>query len=302
MVKTLAAKDLSPAELQNWIQGAVAPRPIAFASTQDAAGNINLSPFSFFNVFGTNPPVLIFSPARRVRDNTVKHTLQNIQQVPEVVINIGNYPIVEQMSLASTEYPAGVNEFIKAGLTPASSVLIKPPRVQEAPVAFECSVLEVKPIGTQNGAANLVICEVLLMHIQEAVLNPEATAIDPLKLQAVARMGGDWYCRASAESLFRLPKPGNRPGMGFDRLPAEIRESTILDKSNLARLANLENLPSAAEINNIRREPFVQYLLAKYAADPDKRQTEMEKLAQKLISLNQPEKAFRILLLSLSLS
>jgi flavin reductase (DIM6/NTAB) family NADH-FMN oxidoreductase RutF len=298
MVKTLAAKDLSPAEWQNWIQGAVAPRPIAFASTQDAAGNVNLSPFSFFNVFGTNPPVLIFSPARRIRDNTVKHTLQNIQQVPEVVINIGTFSIVDQMSLASTEYPAGENEYIKAGLTPVASVLVKPPRVQEAPVAFECKVSVVKPIGSQNGAANLVICEVLLMHIQSKILNPEATAIDPIKLQAVARMGGDWYCRASSESLFRLPKPGNRPGLGFDQLPDFIRESTVLNNSELARLANLESLPTPTEINETRQEPIVQYLLAKYAADPEKRQLALAQLAKKLIHLNHTQKAFRIIFIS----
>ncbi|GEO04135.1 flavin reductase [Adhaeribacter aerolatus] len=296
MFKSFDAKALSPAQLQNWLQSAIAPRPIAFASTQDAAGNINLSPFSFFNVFGTNPPIIIFSPARRIRDNTTKHTLQNVQQVPEVVIHIGNYPLVEQMSLASTEYPAGVNEFIKAGLTPIPAVLVKPPRVQEAPVAFECRVMEVKSIGDQNGAANLVICEVLMLHIHEAILNTAGTAIDPLKLQPVARLGGDWYGQSTAESLFRLPKPNNNLGMGFDQLPPGIRQNIFLDSSNLARLANLEKLPTYFELQNIRQEPYVQYLLQKYAPDPAAQYTAMSKLAKKLILLNQPEKALQILL------
>ena len=297
MIKSLLAKDLGPAQLQNWLQGAIAPRPIAFASTQNAAGHVNLSPFSFFNVFGTNPPVLIFSPARRIRDNTIKHTLQNVQEVPEVVINIGTYSIVEQMSLASTEYPAGVNEFIKAGLTPVPSIIVKPPRVQEAPVAFECKVTEVKPIGSQNGAANLIICEVLLLHIYESILNAEGTAIDPLKLQPVARMGGDWYCSPGAESLFRLPKPNTKLGIGFDQLPTVIRQSKYLDKSNLASLANLEKLPTSAEVAAICQEPYVQYLLVKFASAPEKLQAELEKLAKKLIQLNQPEMALSLLLL-----
>ncbi|MGV3587117.1 MAG: flavin reductase family protein [Adhaeribacter sp.] len=297
--RTIPAKDLDPGQLQNWLQGAVAPRPIAFASTQDINGNVNLSPFSFFNIFGTNPPILIFSPARRIRDNTTKHTLQNVQQVPEVVVNIGNYPMVEQMSLTSTEYPAGVNEFIKAGLTPVPSLLIKPPRVQEAPIALECRVLEIKPIGNQNGAANLVICEVLLLHIKEAILNSEGNAIDPLKLQPVARLGGDWYCSPTATSLFRLPKPNNKTGIGFDQLPPAIRQNNYLDPNSLARLANVEKVPTPAEVAAICQEPYVQYLLVKYAADSEKLQTALIDLARKLIKLNYPEKAFKLLLLIL---
>ncbi|MCA6073867.1 flavin reductase family protein [Fulvivirga sedimenti] len=235
-------KELSIPELHSYLLGAVVPRPIAFASTIDKEGNVNLSPFSFFNCFGSNPPILIFSPARRGRDNTTKHTYENVLDVDEVVINVVNYAIVEQMSLASTEYDKGVNEFVKAGLTPVRSDLVRPPRVGESPVAFECRVNEVRPLGEQGGAGNLVICEVLLMHISEDVLDGNKQ-IDPLKLDAVARMGGNYYCRASGDSIFEIPKPVRNKGVGIDQLPADIRESTILTGNELARLANVEEIP-----------------------------------------------------------
>ena len=244
-MKTIDPKAVSTAALNGYMLGAVTPRPIAFASTIDSAGNVNLSPFSFFNVFSANPPIMIFSPARRGRDNTTKHTYENVLQVKEVVINIVNYDIVQQMSLSSTEYGKGVNEFEKAGLTPLASQTIKPPRVAESPVQFECRVNEVISLGTQGGAGNLVICEVLKMHINEAVLDADGK-IDPVKLDAVSRMGGNWYGRAK-QGMFEVPKPLSRLGIGFDQLPEAIRTSKLLTGNDLAMLANVEVLPKGAK-------------------------------------------------------
>jgi len=244
-MKTIDPKAVSTAALHGYMLGAVTPRPIAFASTIDSAGNVNLSPFSFFNVFSANPPIMIFSPARRGRDNTTKHTYENVLQVKQVVINIVNYDIVQQMSLSSTEYGKGVNEFEKAGLTPLASQSIKPPRVAESPVQFECRVNEVISLGTEGGAGNLVICEVLKMHINEAVLDPDGK-IDPVKLDAVSRMGGNWYGRAK-QGMFEVPKPLSRLGIGFDQLPEAIRTSKLLTGNDLAMLANVEVLPKGAK-------------------------------------------------------
>lgn len=244
-MKTIDPKAVSTAALHGYMLGAVTPRPIAFASTIDSAGNVNLSPFSFFNVFSANPPIMIFSPARRGRDNTTKHTYENVLQVKEVVINIVNYDIVQQMSLSSTEYGKGVNEFEKAGLTPLTSQTIKPPRVAESPVQFECRVNEVISLGTEGGAGNLVICEVLKMHINEAVLDADGK-IDPVKLDAVSRMGGNWYGRAK-QGMFEVPKPLSRLGIGFDQLPEAIRTSKLLTGNDLAMLANVEVLPKGAK-------------------------------------------------------
>jgi len=244
-MKTIDPKAVSTAALHGYMLGAVTPRPIAFASTIDSAGNVNLSPFSFFNVFSANPPIMIFSPARRGRDNTTKHTYENVLQVKEVVINIVNYDIVQQMSLSSTEYGKGINEFEKAGLTPLASQTIKPPRVAESPVQFECRVNEVISLGTEGGAGNLVICEVLKMHINEAVLDADGK-IDPVKLDAVSRMGGNWYSRAK-QGMFEVPKPLSRLGIGFDQLPEAIRTSKLLTGNDLAMLANVEVLPKGAK-------------------------------------------------------
>ena len=244
-MKTIDPKAVSTAALHGYMLGAVTPRPIAFASTIDSAGNVNLSPFSFFNVFSANPPIMIFSPARRGRDNTTKHTYENVLQVKEVVINIVNYDIVQQMSLSSTEYRKGVNEFEKAGLTPLASQTIKPPRVAESPVQFECRVNEVISLGTEGGAGNLVICEVLKMHINEAILDADGK-IDPVKLDAVSRMGGNWYGRAK-QGMFEVPKPLSRLGIGFDQLPEAIRTSKLLTGNDLAMLANVEVLPKGAK-------------------------------------------------------
>lgn len=239
---TINPKETPIPKMHGLLLDAVAPRPIAFASTIDKAGKINLSPFSFFNVFSANPPILIFSPARRGRDKTTKHTLENVLEVPEVVINIVNYSMVHQVSLASVEFPKGVNEFIKAGFAEEKSFMVKPPRVKESPVSFECKVNQVVPLGSEGGAGNLVICEVLLMHIQEDILDGEGR-IDPQKLDAVARMGRDFYCRANADNIFIVPKPGEKLKIGIDQLPNSIRESKLFLRKDLAVLANVERLP-----------------------------------------------------------
>jgi flavin reductase (DIM6/NTAB) family NADH-FMN oxidoreductase RutF len=225
------------------MQGVVAPRPIALASTVDEEGRVNLSPFSFFNMVSTRPPILIFSPSRRVRDNTTKHTLENMEAVREVVINIVDYSMVEQVSLASCEYPEGVNEFAKSGLTPMPSVKVKPPRVKESPASFECKVNQIISLGEEGGAGNIIVCEVLLLHLKNEILDP-VTTIDPQKLDAVARMGADYYCRAQGENIFVVPKPNQKLGIGFDQLPEALLKSTVLTGNDLARLANLEKIPS----------------------------------------------------------
>ncbi|WP_297512246.1 flavin reductase family protein [Flavobacterium sp.] len=243
---TIDPKSLSTVQLQGYLQSAIAPRPIAFASTLDKKGTPNLSPFSFFNVFSANPPILVFSPARRVRDNSIKHTLVNCQDTREVVINVVNYDIVQQMSLSSTEYAEGVNEFTKAGLTQIPSQLVKPYRVAESPVQFECKVNDIIALGTDGGAGNLIICEVIKIHISEAVLDAKGT-IDPEKIDLVSRLGGNWYSRAKS-GLFEVEKPLATLGIGVDAIPAFIRESTVFNGNDLGKLGNVEALPTAAEI------------------------------------------------------
>jgi flavin reductase (DIM6/NTAB) family NADH-FMN oxidoreductase RutF len=249
-MKTIDPKSLSVPELHGILLGSIAPRPIAFASTIDNEGNVNLSPFSFFNVFSANPPILIFSPARRVRGNTTKHTLNNVHEVKETCISIVNYNMVQQVSLSSTEYDKGVNEFIKAGFTEEPSEIIKPPRVKESPVSFECIVKEIQPLGDEGGAGNLVICEVVLIHIDETILD-ENGKIDPFKVDSVARMGGNWYCRANGDSIFEVVKPLQQKGIGIDQLPIAIKSSNILTGNDLALLANVEELPTLASYTNI---------------------------------------------------
>jgi len=241
-MKTIIPSEVSAPELQMIMQTAIAPRPIALASTIDQEGNINLSPFSFFNMFSTVPPVIIFSPARRVRDNTTKHTLQNILEVPEVVIGTVNYSIVQQISLASTEYDKMENEFIKSGLTMKDADLIKPKLIAECPVNFECKVQEVKPLGTEGGAGNLIICEVVKIHIREEYLNDQGL-LDQKKLDVVARLGANWYSRNNEDNLFEVPKPLVTKGIGFDQLPDAIKLSTIFTGNDLGMLANVEELP-----------------------------------------------------------
>ncbi|MDO3426049.1 flavin reductase family protein [Chryseobacterium sp. APV1] len=242
-MKTLIPSEITPVQLQTVMQTAVSPRPIALASTVDKDGNSNLSPFSFFNMFSTVPPVLIFSPSRRVRDNTIKHTLENVLEVPEVVIGTVNFPIVQQISLASTEYEEGVNEFIKSGLTMKDADLVQPKLIEECPVNFECKVLEVKSLGDQGGAGNLVICEVQKIHISEEYLDENGN-LDQAKLDMVARLGSNWYSRNTADNLFEVPKPLVTKGIGFDLLPDEIKFSRIFTGNDLGMLANVEILPA----------------------------------------------------------
>ncbi|WP_299530937.1 flavin reductase family protein [Ulvibacterium sp.] len=238
--------EVSTNRLHGYLLGAVGPRPIAFASTKDNEGRPNLSPFSFFNVFSANPPILIFSPARRVRDNTTKHTLENVLKVKEVVINIVNYNTVHQMSLASTEYAEGENEFVKAGLTMLESDLVGPYRVAESPVQFECKVKKVEPLGRDGGAGNLIFSEVVKIHIDSSVLD-ENENIDPYKIDQVARMGGNWYTRA-VTGLFEVPKPLSTLGMGVDQIPENIRFSKILTGNDLGKLGNVQQIPSFEEV------------------------------------------------------
>ena len=295
--RSIDPKQLSVPEFHSFMLGAIAPRPIAFASTVDKEGNVNLSPFSFFNAFGSNPPILIFSPARRVRDNTIKHTLENVQEVDEVVINIVNYDMVQQMSLSSTEYDKGINEFIKSGLTPVDSERVRPPRVAEAPAAFECKVKEIVPTGTEGGAANLIICEVLLMHVKEDILDKNGK-IDPFRLDAVARMGGDWYCRAQGDSLFTVPKPIRNKGMGVDQLPEEIRDSHILSGNDLGILGNTERLPSPEEVEAFARQHHIQELLEQFKSEKEEYNIEHQhQLAKSYLKEGDVESAWKILLL-----
>src|SRR5690606_16931024 len=244
MIKTIDTSQVTPAESIQYLQNAVAPRPIALVSTVDNQGNVNLSPFSFFNVFSSNPPILIFSPSRRVRDTTTKHTLENIEQVRECVINTVSYDIVHQSSLSSTEYEKGVNEFHKTGLTEVPSIKVKPPRVKESKASFECKVNDLIYLGEGGGAGTLVICEVLMIHVDESVLN-ERGLIDTRKIDLVGRMGESWYTHSNGDSLFEIPKPLVTKGVGVDKLPGEIRNSTVLTGNDLAMLGNVEFLPEA---------------------------------------------------------
>jgi len=235
-------KEISVAQAQQYLQHVVAPRPICFASTIDKAGNINLSPFSFFNLFSSNPPIVVFSPSRRVRDNSVKHTLQNVIEVPEVVINMVDYDMVQQASLASCDFAKGINEFKKAGFTMQPAILVKPPMVKESKVKLECKVIEIKPLGNEGGAGNLVICEVLQLHIDKSLLD-EKGEVDQRKFKLVARLGGDWYCRVDEQNLFKVEKPNTKTGIGVDALPPYIRDSKFLTGNNLGSLANVTELP-----------------------------------------------------------
>ena len=280
-------KDISTKRLHGYLLGAIAPRPIAFASTIDEEGNPNLSPFSFFNVFGANPPLLIFSPARRVKNNTTKHTLDNALATKEVVINVVNHAIVQQMSLSSSEYPEGVNEFVKAGFTMLPSDEIKPFRVAESPVQFECKVKEVIFTGTKGGAGNLIICEVVKMHVSEQVLADDGS-IDQHKIDLVARAGGSYYTRAR-DGFFEIPKPITTLGIGVDLIPAVIRNSTILTGNNLGMLGNIAQLPTQDTVNNFGKE-HPEFI----GLETTKKHT----FAQEYLIKNDVESAWKVLLLN----
>lgn len=293
---TLKTSDLSPMQLQNYLQYAIAPRPICFASTIDSEGNINLSPFSFFNMFSTNPPMCIFSPARRVRDNTTKHSLQNVLEVKECVINIVDYAMVQQTSLASTEYAKGVNEFEKAGFTMLESELVKPPRVAEAPVQLECIVKEVIPLGDQHGAGNLVLAEIKLIHLKEEILDEDGK-IDQTKIDLVARLGGDWYCRVTPESLFKVAKPLTTLGIGVDALPISVKNSTVLTGNDLGMLGNIEHLPSDEEIDAMRLNSNVKDILDATIGDEANKKRELHELAHQMLGLGNVLDALKVVLL-----
>jgi flavin reductase (DIM6/NTAB) family NADH-FMN oxidoreductase RutF len=285
---TIDPKTIPVPKVQMLMQGTVAPRPIAFVSSIDRAGLVNLSPFSFFNMFSMNPPMLVFSPSRRVRDNSTKHTLQNVREVQEVVINIVSYDMVEQASLASSDFPKGVNEFVKAGFHPATSVVVKPPRVAESRAAFECKVKRIIPLGQGGGAGNLVICEVLLIHLDESVFDADGR-INPHKMDSVARMGSDYYCRASGDSVFVVPKPNEKVGIGFDQIPEAIRHSEVLTGNDLGRLGNIERLPDAESVRAFQ-------LSEEYRTAFKQGVNSIHQLAQQYLRAGKTEDAWKILL------
>lgn len=284
--------EISTKQLHAYLLGSVAPRPICFASTIDSAGNPNLSPFSFFNVFGSKPPIAVFSPARRVRDNTIKHTLENIQETREVVINVVTYDMVQQMNLASCEYPKGINEFEKSGFTPVKSELVKPFRVKESPVNLECKLLQVIETGKEGGAANLIICEIIKIHINERVLGDDGQ-IDPHKIDLVARMGKDFYCRASGDAVFEVTKPNLNLGIGMDALPVTIRTSNILSGNDLGILANSTEIPV---VGTIEEDERLVHILQDYGNDPAVLQNALHQYAKELLHRNEVDKAWQALL------
>jgi flavin reductase (DIM6/NTAB) family NADH-FMN oxidoreductase RutF len=286
---TIDPKTIDTVKLQGYLQSAVGPRPIAFASTMDVNGNANVSPFSFFNVFSANPPILIFSPARRVRDNSIKHTLINAEATREVVINVVDYDMVQQISLASTEYADGVDEFVKSGLTPVPSDIVKPYRVKESPVQFECKVTQIIALGTEGGAGNLVLCEVVKIHIHNAVLD-ENGAIDQHKIDLVSRLGGNWYSRAN-KGLFEVPKPLATLGIGVDAIPNFVKESKVFNGNDLGILGNVEALPTTEEVSIFVQQNFaVKAVLS--SDDPEKVHLE----AKKYLNENDVVSAWKVLL------
>ena len=285
-------KNLSAADVQNYLQHAIAPRPICFASTIDKAGNVNLSPFSFFNLFSSTPPIVIFSPARRVRDNSTKHTLDNVEEVMEVVINIVDYDMVQQVSLSSCDYPKGTNEFLKAGFTEEKATMVKPPMVRESKIKLECRVNEIKPLGTEGGAGNLIICEVLCMHIDNHIIDDKGK-IDQTKLHHVARLGGDWYCKVDETNLFKVAKPNTQLGIGIDSLPASVKNSKILTANNLGQLANVNEIPLVdPAFNDDKLKNIIQY----FSINPEEMEVELHSYAKQLLNNAKIDEAWQVLL------
>ena len=291
---TIDPKEIPVPKLHHYLLGAIGPRPIAFASTIDADGNDNLAPFSFFNVFSANPPIMIFSPARSGRTNTTKDTYNNVKVVPEVVINVVNHEIVHQMSLASSPFNPGVSEFDKAGFTAIASETIQPKRVKESPVQFECKVIEVKELGTEGGAGNLVICEVQRIHIHEDILD-ENKMIDQTKIDLVARMGGNWYCRTDQNSMFEITKPITSVGVGFDQLPSDVVSSTILSGNDLGQLAGIEVLPNETDVNEFKLLELSD-LFVSLEDNAHELELELHKKAKALLNENKLEEAWMTLL------
>ena len=289
---TIHLSTLTPAQTQSYLQHAIAPRPICFASTIDKEGNVNLSPFSFFNMFSANPPIVVFSPAKRVRDNTIKHTLENVMEVPEVVINMVDYDMVHQMSLSSCEYPKGTNEFLKAGFTEQQATVVKPPMVKESKIKFECKVNQVIPLGTEGGEGNLVIAEIIVMHLEESILNAEHK-IDNTKIELLGRLGDHWYTRTNAASMFEVEKPNIKLGIGFDQLPETIRNSKILNGNDLGKLANVNELPV---INPAFHDDKLKNIIQYYSINPEDMERELHTYAKELLQQNKVEEAWQILL------
>ncbi|KAF0241496.1 MAG: flavin reductase domain-containing FMN-binding [Chitinophagaceae bacterium] len=289
----IVLSELNIMERQAWLQHAIAPRPICFASTIDKKGNINLSPFSFFNLFSSNPPIVIFSPSRKGRDNTLKHTLENVLEVPECVISIVDEAMVQQMSLSSCEYPKGVDEFTKAGFTKQAATIVKPPMVKEAKINLECRVNEVKSLGEQGGAGQLVIAEVICMHIDDAILNSEGTMIDQTKMHHVARLGGDWYCKVDSTNLFKVAKPNTQLAIGLDALPTSIRNSSVLTGNHLGQLGNVHEEPSVdPSFHDDRLKNIIQY----YSINPNEMEKELHLYAAELLNQQKVTEAWQILL------
>lgn len=288
--------DIPVGELHQYLLGAVGPRPIALASTLNQYGNPNLSPFSFFNIFSANPPIAIFSPARRVRNNTTKHTLENVLDNKEVVINVVSYDIVQQTSLSSTEYESGVNEFTKAGLTPIQSELVKPFRVKESPVQMECVVNDVIELGQEGGAGNLVICEIKMIHISENILN-DMGAIDPNKIDLVGRMGGNWYSRSSHDAIFEVEKPLRKLGIGVDNIPSRIRNSYILSGNDLGMLGNIESIPSVDEVNSYKEENYTIKEILNFTVEDEEARENLHYRAKELLKKGRVNEAWKTLLI-----
>lgn len=287
---TLTLKDLSAVEKQNWLQHAIAPRPIGLISSISRDGKPNLAPFSFFNLFSSEPPIVIFSPARRVRDNTIKHTLVNAEETGEVVVNIVTFDMVQQVSLTSCEYPHGEDEFIKAGFTKERATMIKPAMVKESPIKLECKVIEIKPLGNNGGAGNLIIAEVLCMHVEERILNENKTMIDQTLVHHVARLGGKWYSKVSRDNMFEVEKPNIKLGIGFDQLPDEVKSSTVFTKNHLAQLANVSVMP---EFKKKNEQPYIS------EKNTNSLHFEVCKSVVKLLDVNKVDEAWELLLVDL---
>lgn len=293
-MKTFNCSDLSIPKLQQYLQYCIAPRPICFASTINKNGQVNLSPYSFFNLFSSNPPIVVFSPSRRVRNNTIKHTLENVLEVPEVVINVVTYDMVQQMSLSSCEYPSGTNEFEKAGFTMQKASIVQPPMVLESPAKLECKVIEIKPLGDQGGAGNLVIAEVLRFHLDTKILDEQDNII-PSQLHLVARLGGDWYCKVDETNLFKVPKPNTELGIGIDALPYHIKSSKFLTGNHLGMLGNVASIPTAdPAFSNERVKQIFQY----YSLNPSDLDRELHQYAAELLNQEKVDAAWQVLLMT----
>jgi flavin reductase (DIM6/NTAB) family NADH-FMN oxidoreductase RutF len=295
-MRTINPKGVKTSQLHQYLLHAIAPRPIAFVSTIDAEGHPNLSPFSFFNVFSANPPIVIFSPARSGRTGATKDTFDNVQVVPECVINIVSYNLVQQASLTSTEYPKGVNEFKKAGLTEIPGVSVRVPRVKESPVQMECVVREVIELGKEGGAGNLVISEILLIHIDESIIDPSTDMIDQQKIDLVGRLGGDWYTRITSQSMFKVAKPITTLGIGIDQLPENIRFSRILTGNHLGQLGNVEKLPDATTVRQYKDSGAINEAFELYGRNLQQLDEHLHHIAARLLEDGRVDEAWKVLL------